>query len=103
MSIVTRHIDSPLGRWTHSEWSPAHLTGLVENISYFEGEPAHSRERVFPHGRLELFVHLSERYSVVNGTQTELCPVACVSGLISSSMIVQAPPGGSRAMQFPEP
>ena len=98
MSIVTRQVDSPLGRWTHSEWSPAHLAGIVEMIGYFEGEPAHPRERVFPHGRLELFVHLSECYSVVEGTRTERCPVACVSGLISCSMVVQAPPGGSRVL-----
>lgn len=93
-----RCVDSPLGRWTHSEWSPAHLTGIVESISYFEGEPAHPRERVFPHGRVELIVHLAERYSVVNGTRAEICPVACVTGLISSSMVVQAPPGGSRVL-----
>jgi methylphosphotriester-DNA--protein-cysteine methyltransferase len=98
MSIVTQHVDSPLGRWTHSEWRPAHLAGIVEMMGYFEGEPAHPRERVFPHGRLELFVHLSDCYSVVEGTRTERCPVACISGLISSSMVVQAPPGGSRVL-----
>lgn len=98
MSIVTRRVDSPLGRWTHSEWSPAHLTGIVESIGYFAGEPAHPRERVFPNGRLELIVHLGERYSLVDGSRTELCPVACFTGLISSSMVVQAPPGGSRVL-----
>lgn|SRR6185295_5911533 len=98
MSIVTRHVDSSLGRWTHSEWQPAHLAGLVENISYFEGEPAHPRERAFPNGRLELIVHLGERYRAVEPGGAEAFPVACFSGLMSSAIVVEAPPGGSRVL-----
>ncbi len=98
MSIVTRRVDSALGRWTYSEWQPAHLAGFVESIGCFEGEPAHPRERVFPHGRLELMVHLGARYRPAGGSPADLYPVACFSGLMSSAAVVEAPPGGSRVL-----
>ena len=98
MSIVTTRVDSSLGRWTYSEWRPAHLAGMVESLGYFDGEPAHPRERAFPNGRLDLILHLSERYRLVDGARTELCPVACFTGQLSSSIVVEAPPGGSRVL-----
>lgn len=98
MSLVTRSVDSPLGRWTHSEWSPARLAGVVERISFFEGSLTFPRERVFPDGRIELNLQLGEPHRLVREGQSEAFPAACFSGLAPSSFVIEAPPGPCRVL-----
>lgn len=98
MSIVTLRVDSPLGRWTHSEWRPAHLAGVVERISYFAGTLTLPRERVFPDGRVELILQLGEPHRLVQGERTEPFSAACFTGLLSTSMLIEAPADGCRVL-----
>jgi AraC-like DNA-binding protein len=91
MSIVTRQVDCPLGRWTQSGWSPPHLAGLVEGFWYFEGKTTFARERNFPNGMFELIVHFGDPYRVVEGEWTGRCSTACFGGLNSGSWVVEAP------------
>jgi AraC-like DNA-binding protein len=92
MDLVTLRHDSPLGRWTHSQWRPPHLAGLVESIGLFEGTVAHRRERAFPDGLVELIVHLGERYRLVEGDRAELCATVCLGGVQTGPIVVEAPP-----------
>lgn len=96
MDLSTLHHDSPLGRWTHSVYRPSHLAGLVESVGHFEGFTTHRRERTFPNGLVELIVHLGERYRVIEreieGERTELCAAACLGGLYTGPLVVEAPP-----------
>jgi AraC-like DNA-binding protein len=98
VSISTQHVDSPLGRWAHSEWSPARLAGVVERISFFEGTLTFPRERVFPDGRIELNLQLGEPHRLVRGGESEPFPAACLSGLAPSSFVIEAPPGPCRVL-----
>lgn len=91
MSIVTQSVVSPLGCWTQSRWSPAHLAGLVEAFWYFEGRTTFARERNFPNGMFELIVHFGETYRVVEGPWTGRCSTACFGGLMSGPAVVEAP------------
>jgi hypothetical protein len=36
MSLISQQIDSPLGRWSMTEWRPPHL-GLVDFLWHFDG------------------------------------------------------------------
>ncbi len=95
MGIVTRRVESPLGCWTQSRWSPPRLAGLVESVWYFEGSTTFPRERVFPNGMFELIVHFGEPYRVVEGEWTGRCSTACIGGLETSSWVVEAPASAS--------
>jgi hypothetical protein len=81
--ITVRSIDSPLGRWTHHEWSPPRLAGLVDHRWHFDGRMTLPRERGFPGGYLEIILHLGPRFRAVDdaGTAGDAFPVACVTGL----------------------
>jgi AraC-like DNA-binding protein len=94
MAIVSRWIDSPLGRWTHTEWRPRPgdpLEWAVERIWDFDGMAAAPRERVFPNGLLELILQLDERYLDVSRSGTVPTPAACATGIHSRPGVVQAP------------
>jgi AraC-like DNA-binding protein len=91
MNIVTQRVDSPLGRWTQSRWSPPHLAGLAESFWYFEGRTTFARERNFPNGMFELIVHFGDPYRVVEGEWTGRCSTACLGGLQSRPWVVEAP------------
>jgi AraC-like DNA-binding protein len=87
-------VDGPLGRWTHSACRPSHLRGLVDEIWLFDGWLATRRERTFPNGLLEIFVHLGDRYRVVEDRGLEqdwVCPTLCLTGLQRSPVVVEAP------------
>ncbi len=91
MGIVTQQVDSPLGRWTQSRWSPPDLAGLAEAFWYFEGKTTFARERNFPNGMFELIVHFGDPYRVVEGEWTGRCSTACFGGLQSRPWVVEAP------------
>lgn len=94
---IERHA-SPMGRWLLARWSPSRLAGLVDGIWYFEGSLEPLRERHFPHGRAELVVHLGPRYRQVVGDRTEPFTPTCVSGLLLSPDVIEAPPGPSAVL-----
>jgi AraC-like DNA-binding protein len=101
MSIIARPIDSELGRWTHTEWRPRPgdvLESMVERIWDFEGMAAAPRERVLPDGGIELILQLDDRYLDVDGLLTRPTPAACVTGIHSRAIVVQAPPRPCRVL-----
>jgi len=92
--MITRSVDGPLGRWRHSSCRPSHLAGLVEDVWLFDGVLTNRRERTFPNGLLEIFVHLGERYRLVEdggAARNWLCPSSCVTGLQLGHLVVEAP------------
>lgn len=91
---VARHVDSALGRWTHTAWRPPHLSGVVDELWHFEGTMRFPRERGFPDGRLELIVHLGPcfRGLAPDGGVETYAPV-CLAGLQTRASVIEAPPG----------
>jgi AraC-like DNA-binding protein len=84
-------IESPLGRWTITGWSPPHLAGAVESIWHFDGTITCLRERTFPNGLLQLIVHLGGRYRVVEKGEAELCPELCIGGMQTGPLVIESP------------
>ena len=95
MELTTITISSPLGRWTHTEWRPPTLASVVDHLWHFEGEMALPRERTFPGGYLELILHLGPRFRDVdaNGRTLDTFPLACVGGVQTRALLIEAPPG----------
>jgi AraC-like DNA-binding protein len=89
--MKTQIQDSPLGRWTYSEWRPPALAGLVDLIWYFEGPTAHRYKRVFPNGRLELIVNLGDAYHIRGGATPSLLTEGGLSGLQSAPLVIEQP------------
>jgi AraC-like DNA-binding protein len=56
------------------------------------------RERHFPHGRLELVVHLGRVYRRVEGAGTHPFSRTCISGLQTQSDVIEAPRGASAVL-----
>ena len=99
MSITERRIEPPLGTLVHRTWRPpaGHpLAPFVESIGDCEGVVLHPRERLFPSPALDLVVHLDEPYRVVAPSGERRFPVACVSGILSSPVVMEAPPSRAR-------
>jgi len=94
LSIVSQHLDSELGRWSHTEWRPGRehpLRWAVERVWDFDGMASAPRERVFPNGMSELIVQLDDRYLDVLGAGTTVTPATCVTGIYSRALVVEAP------------
>lgn len=92
--VVTSAIDGPLGSWRQSSCRPARLAGFVEGVWLFDGILTNRRERTFPNGLLEIFVHLGDRYRLVEdggASCDQLCPSTCVTGLQLGHLVVEAP------------
>ena len=98
MGITSFSVESPLGRWTMTGWSPPHLAGVVESIWHFDGTMTFLRERTFPSGLLQLIVHLGGRYRVVENGRPELCAELCVGGVRTAPLVVESPGGRCRVM-----
>ena len=96
--IASFTVESPLGRWTMTGWSPPHLAGVVESIWHFDGIMSYLRERTFPSGLLQLIVHLGGRYRVVQRGSVELCPEMCLGGLQTGPLVVESPGARCRVM-----
>ncbi|MGZ8491491.1 MAG: helix-turn-helix domain-containing protein [Gemmatirosa sp.] len=96
MSITAISVDSPLGRWTHHEWSPPRLAGVVDTLWHFEGRTTMPRERVFPGGYLEIILHLGAHFRAVGeaGATGDAFPTACVTGMQLTSSVIEAPADG---------
>jgi AraC-like DNA-binding protein len=89
--FVTHRVAGALGDWTAVEWRPPHLRGVVERLWHFSGRVAHPRERVLPTGRLQLIVHLDERYGVVGPHGVERCAPLVLSGHYTRPYVIEAP------------
>lgn len=98
MGITSFSVESPLGRWTITGWSPPHLAGVVESIWHFDGIMNYLRERTFPSGLLQLIVHLGGRYRVVENGRPELCAELCVGGVQTGPLVVESPGTRCRIM-----
>jgi len=94
MPITSQQIDTELGRWVHTEWRPGPddpLAWAVDRVWDFDGMASAPQERVFPNGLVELIVQLDDRYLDVLGHDCVETPAACVTGIYSSAIVVQAP------------
>lgn len=100
MIITNRTVTSPLGRWTHSEWRPPELHGVVDHMWQFEGRMTMPRERTFPGGYLELILHLGPRFHDVDasGARADAFPVACVTGMLTGPQLIESPAGECRVL-----
>lgn len=92
--IEIRAVETPLGCWEIATWAPASLAAVVDSMWYFDGRLDCPRERIFPQGRLELIVHLGAVYEEVRDGRPERYPVACLTGQLLRSVVIQNP--GSR-------
>lgn len=96
--ITSFSVESPLGRWTMTGWSPPHLSGIVESIWHFDGVMTCLRERTFPSGLLQLIIHLDARYRVVEDGRSEVCAELCVGGLQTGPLLIESPGSRCRIM-----
>lgn len=91
MKIVTVRHDSPLGRWTNSEWRPPHLAGAVEKVWYSEGTLAHRGERILPNGTVELIVNLGDPYRLVEPNGLGSVATTSLFGMQSGPILIEQP------------
>src|SRR4051812_40195088 len=91
--VTMLRVDSPLGSWTHCEWRPAHLAGIVDHMWHFEGRMSLPRERTFPGGYLELVLPLGPRFRDVDarGVSGARFPLFCLTGLHTRPVVIEAP------------
>jgi AraC-like DNA-binding protein len=87
---VTTRNEGPFGCWTSTHLRPPHLAGLVDQIWYSEGTTTFAGERIFPNGKVEIAVVLSEPYRLVEGAGPRLL-TATVSGLQSHPLVIEGP------------
>lgn len=98
MSFATHDFDGPLGCFRLIEHRPAGLGGIVGPLWYFEGQTRFRRERAMPNGILEIIVHLGARYRLVEGVGPELCPTACIGGMYTRPIVIEAPDHPTRML-----
>ena len=100
MIVTTRTVTSPLGSWTHSEWRPPALRGVVDHMWHFAGRMTMPRERTFPGGYLELILHLGPRFHDVDasGARADAFPVACLTGMLTRPQLIESPAGECRVL-----
>lgn len=94
MPMLSRRMDSELGQWTHTVWTPGRghlLAGAVERVWDFDGALVLPRERVFPNGMVQLIVQLDEPHRDVLDTGTVLTPATCVTGIQTRAIVVESP------------
>jgi AraC-like DNA-binding protein len=97
-ALVTHRVEGVLGDWTAVEWRPSDLRGVVDRLWDFSGRVAHPRERVLPTGRLQLVVHLDQRYGVVGRDGVEPCAALVMSGQYTRPFVIEAPPTPSTVL-----
>lgn len=93
--------ESPLGRWIRHAWTPPAgdpLHGVVREVVHWAGEAAISRERLFPGPTVELVVHVGAPHRIVRGGRSSALPSACVSGVSTGPVTLEAPPGESTVL-----
>jgi AraC-like DNA-binding protein len=88
----TFEVDDNFGRWTATMHAPPALAGVVDGLWHFRGRVAHAHERVFPHGAVEIIVHLGERYRGHERDGLQHYPALCLSGLRLQPLVIEAPP-----------
>jgi AraC-like DNA-binding protein len=103
MRLTATSVDSPLGRWTHHACDAPHLPPAIADavigLWHFEGRVALPRERTFPGGYLELIVHLGPRFRPVDdGAAGAAYPLACVTGVQTRPLVVEAPDAPCRVL-----
>jgi AraC-like DNA-binding protein len=94
-TIRSERFDSPLGSWLLASWAPPDLAHIVETMWYFDGRLTHRRERIFPHCGLELIIHLGDVYREVDAHGATAYSIACVTGQLLESIVIEAPPARS--------
>ena len=93
MQLSTITVDSSFGRWTHTEWRPAHLAAIVDVIWHFEGKTTMPRERLFPAAHLEMIIQVGALFRDVDsdGVTRDPFPRACLTGMQLAPAVIEAP------------
>jgi len=91
-------LSSRLELWSLARWTPPDLAPHVEEIWVFEGMLALARERHYPHGQLDLVLHLGPRYRRIAGAEPGRFSRAAASGLFLRPDVIEAPNGRSAAL-----
>jgi len=101
MTVTEVRIHPPAADLVHQTWRPAAgdlLAPFVEAIAYCEGAVFHPRERLLPSGTLELVVHLGDHYRALTPRGPAPFPSVCVSGILSTPVVMQTPAGHCRVV-----
>jgi AraC-like DNA-binding protein len=101
MDLLVQQVDASLGTWTIAFWQPIAGDPLCENVErifYWDGLPAHPRERVFPNGRANLMLQLDDPYRPGTGAVRDPFPPLSVDGLWTTPNVVEAPPRRTRVI-----
>jgi AraC-like DNA-binding protein len=99
MIVTEARIRPPAADLVHQTWRPEAgdpLAPFVEAIAYCDGAVFHPRERLLPSGTLELVVHLADHYRALTPRGPAPFPSVCVSGILSSPVVMQTPAGHCR-------
>jgi methylphosphotriester-DNA--protein-cysteine methyltransferase len=90
--IVTIRHDSPRGRWTLSQWRPAHLAAAVEVLWQSEGTVWEPQDRHYPSPSVELLVNVSgDRYRLVVPHGAEFFDDAWLAGVQTGPVVTDVP------------
>jgi AraC-like DNA-binding protein len=92
VQIVTVQHDSPRGRWTFSQWRPAHLADAVEVIWQSDGTALEAQDRHYPAPSVELLVNVSgDRYRLLEPGGSEFFDEAWLAGILAGPTITEVP------------
>jgi AraC-like DNA-binding protein len=92
--IATSRIDSPLGSWTTSIYTPSfdeRLARIVRRVWLFNGTTTLPRERIFPDGTLEIVFQLDATYRPVGARAGDAFPQLSVGGIRTRSVTIEGP------------
>jgi methylphosphotriester-DNA--protein-cysteine methyltransferase len=90
LAVQTLSHASALGAWTFHECRPAALRASIESIWEVEGTVTHTRERIFPNGRIDVLVNLGPPQRIVEGEGLTRFETTCVSGLQMRPLVVES-------------
>lgn len=92
MRITTITLEMRRGRWTYSEWRPAHLADTVELVWQGDGSAWEPRDCHFPSPSVELLVNVSgERFHLVRPAGAEFFDDAWLAGVQVGPVVTEVP------------
>ena len=92
VKISTIQHDSPRGRWTLSQWRPAHLAASVEVVWQSDGTVWEPQDRHYPSPSVELLVNVSgDRYRLVVPQGAEFFDDAWLAGVQTGPVVTDVP------------
>jgi AraC-like DNA-binding protein len=92
VNVRTTLLELPRGRWTYSEWRPAHLADTVELLWQSDGSAWAPHDRHYPSPSVELLVNVSgDRYRLVEPEGSEFFDDAWLAGVQVGPVVTEVP------------